>query len=239
LTGPLPPLAALRSAEEAPTGWLALLGQVADGAPDPGLWTLAQALSGRPALDAAEVLRSDVLTGAWLCSLGAGAGEPVRLALPRPEPLQDPAAAVPWMPLIQRLVLLRLAGAGRFRYSLKLRLSARDWQALRRAPLPVWQRCVLAWFHLLHEGRWPAGSPEGWAQALRTLVDPTATPPATPSEDPLVQLQHRLAAWVQSDRPEAEERLGRWLARRAHPAASSFSGGGAGQGSPASASGTG
>jgi hypothetical protein len=35
LTGPLPPLAALRSAE-APAGWLALLGQVADGAPDPG-----------------------------------------------------------------------------------------------------------------------------------------------------------------------------------------------------------
>lgn len=236
--GPLPSLAALRS-DDAPAGWLALLGQVADGALDPGLWTLAQALSGSPALDATEALRSDVLTGAWLCSLGAGAGEPLRLALPRPEPLQDPAAAAPWMPLIQRLVLLRLAGAGRFSYALKLRLSAQDWQVLRRAPLPAWQRCVLAAFHLLHEGHWPAGSPEGWAQALRTLVDSAATPPATPSDDPLVQLQRRLAAWVQSDRPEAEERLGRWLARRAHPAASSFSGGGAGQGSPASAAGTG
>ncbi|WP_374585882.1 hypothetical protein [Ideonella dechloratans] len=239
LSGALPPVAAL--CESTPSAaWLALLGQVADGVPDPGLWTVAEALGRAGGVLGPDWVHSDVLTGALLGSLAAADGAMQEVVLSRPEPWRDPAAAADAMPVIQRLVLLRLACPARFRYRTKLRLDAAGWQALRRAPLPVWQRCVLAWFHLLLEGRWPVRSPEPWARALRALADPGAPPRGAGEEaDPWAELQRRLAAWLQSDRPEAQARVARWLARRAHPAASSFSDEGAGQGSPSKGSGTG
>lgn len=239
LSGALPPVAAL--CESTPSAaWLALLGQVADGVPDPGLWTVAEALGRAGGVLGPDWVHSDVLTGALLVSLGAADGAMQEVVLPRPAPWRDPAAAADAMPVIQRLVLLRLACPARLRYRTKLRLDAAGWQALRRAPLPVWQRCVLAWFHLLLEGRWPVRSPEPWARALRALADPGAPPRGAGEEaDPWAELQRRLAAWLQSDRPEAQARVARWLARRAHPAASSFSDEGAGQGSPSRGSGTG
>lgn len=239
LGGALPPVAALAEPTSS-AAWLALLGQVADGVPDPGLWTLAEALGRSGGVLEPDWVRSDVLTGALLCSLAAADGAAHEVVLSRPGPWRDPAAMAEGLPVIQRLVLLRLACPARFRYRAKLPLDAAGWQALRRAPLPVWQRSVLAWFHLLQEGRWPVRSPEPWARALRALAEPGAVVRGSAQEaDPWAELQRRLAAWLQTDRPEAQARVARWLARRAHPAASSFSGEGAGQGSPVKGSGTG